>query len=82
DGYLDTATSEIYYNSGFSWLAGTGGSFDLETVALHELGHSLGLGHSGLPVLSVMTPVYSGIRRCLRPLDRAALCGIWGRWNK
>lgn len=89
DGNLDTATNEIYYNEGFAWLlagdiggsAGSGGSgIDLESVALHELGHSLGIGHIGEPLEAVMNPVYSGLHRELDQADRAALCSIWGRW--
>ncbi|MFL6289665.1 MAG: matrixin family metalloprotease [Thermoanaerobaculia bacterium] len=85
DGYLDTAANEIYYNQGFAWLlgsAGSGGGIDLETVALHELGHSLGIGHIGAPLEAVMNPVYSGVHRTLNPLDGAALCSVWGTWPK
>ena len=80
DGYLDTAANEIYYNDGFSWLLGTQGAIDLETVALHEVGHSLGLGHVGPPLEAIMNPAYAGVRRDLLPLDRAALCSVWSRW--
>jgi hypothetical protein len=79
DGYLDTATNEIYYNDGFSWLLGTPGGIDLESVALHEVGHSLGLGHVGPPLEAVMNPVYSGSRQLL-PVDHALLCSVWSRW--
>ncbi len=85
DGYLDTAANEIYYNEGFAWLlgSGVGGSgIDLESVALHELGHSLGIGHIGAPLEAVMNPVYSGVHRTLNPLDGAALCSVWGTWPK
>ena len=81
DGYLDTAANEIYYNEGFAWLLGGSGSgIDLESVALHELGHSLGIGHIGAPLEAVMNPVYSGAHRALNPLDGAALCSVWGHW--
>ncbi|HSG38612.1 MAG TPA: matrixin family metalloprotease [Thermoanaerobaculia bacterium] len=82
DGHLDTAHSEIYYNQGFSWLAGTANSMDVETVALHELGHALGIGHIGPPLSAIMNPIYAGARTELEPLDHAALCSVWGSWPK
>lgn len=82
DGYLDTAANEIYYNEGFSWLLDGGRGMDLQTVALHELGHALGIGHIGAPLVAVMNPVYAGEHRGLEPLDQAALCSVWGTWPK
>lgn len=43
--------SDIFFNTSFDWStagAGQQGRFDLESVALHEAGHFLGLGHSAL----------------------------------
>ena len=43
--------SDIFFNSAFPWSvssAGTAGTFDLESIALHEIGHFSGLGHSAL----------------------------------
>jgi hypothetical protein len=43
--------SDIFFNSSFSWStapAGEPGRFDLESIALHEIGHLSGLGHSAL----------------------------------
>ena len=77
DGHFDTATNEIYFNDGFSW--GPGG-MDVQTVALHELGHSLGIGHVGAPLVSTMNPVYAGARPRLTRLDGAISCAVWASW--
>jgi hypothetical protein len=53
---VDAATgavieSDIFFNSSFAWSvapAGEAGRFDLESIALHEIGHLSGLGHSAL----------------------------------
>lgn len=79
DQHFDTAVNEIYFNDGFSWLGESG--FDVETVALHELGHSLGLGHFDHPPRSVMNPVYTGPRRELSNRDQALACSVWSSWH-
>jgi hypothetical protein len=59
---------------------GIGFGIDLESVAMHEVGHSLGIGHIGAPLDATMNPVYAGENQTLAPLDGAALCSVWGHW--
>jgi matrixin/carboxypeptidase family protein len=43
--------SDIFFNAAFPWSvaeAGESGRFDLQSIALHEIGHLSGLGHSAL----------------------------------
>jgi hypothetical protein len=53
------------------------GTIDFYTVALHELGHALGLGHSAV-VGSVMEPFYAGTRRTLHADDIAGIQALYG----
>jgi hypothetical protein len=56
--------AEIFLNSSFDWSVASGGEadhFDVESIALHEIGHLLGLGHSALGE----TELRSGGRRVL-----------------
>jgi hypothetical protein len=43
--------SDIFFNSSFQWSVAAGGEpgrFDVQSIATHEAGHFLGLGHSSL----------------------------------
>jgi hypothetical protein len=82
DGAIDTAANEIYFNDGFYWSVNGAPGFDVRTVALHELGHALGIGHLGPPPEAVMNPVYDAAHSALQPLDHAALCATWASWPR
>jgi len=65
--------ADMALNTNFSWsTTGISGTFDVETVYLHENGHVLGLGHSDVQG-SIMEAVYDGIRQSLHQDD---ICGI------
>jgi Matrixin len=93
DNRLDTALNEVYYNDTFG-QAGTDRAgrpwginspppgIDVETVALHENGHSLGVGHFGPPPAAIMNPVYAGIRQSPLAVDSAGMCSVWASWPK
>jgi hypothetical protein len=91
DNFQDSAFTELYYNDNFGDPAGDrpGNPWginvalprvDVETVALHENGHALELGHFGPPPAAAMNPRYSGIVQDPQPVDHAGMCSVWGSW--
>lgn len=53
DGYRDRIYTEQYYNAGYHWVTSgaqfLGDDMDVESIVLHEVGHTHGLGHFGGP---------------------------------
>jgi len=76
-----TIAGDILFNSNIYWTVNGGpGWYDFETVALHELGHALGLAHSSV-ANAVMQYWYQGRESDLTADDQAgdqALFGAYG----
>ena len=69
-----TDAGDIFFNSTLNWGAG---GFDLETVALHEIGHALGMAHSAVTT-AVMYANYNGIKQSLTADDISGIDSIYG----
>jgi hypothetical protein len=73
-----TLSGDIVMNTSQSWSV-SGGNYDLETVALHEIGHALGMGHSTVTSpWPVMAPTYNGVDQALTTDDQQGIQSIWG----
>jgi hypothetical protein len=94
DGRDDTAIKEIWYNAGFTWSTTGSGGVDVETVALHEEGHALELGHFGKVTFNlkkgtfhaspraVMNAVVLDVLRSPKGTDNGGYCGNWASWPR
>jgi hypothetical protein len=71
----DTTSGDFFLDTTTDWNIGL--TFDLNTVAAHEAGHSIGLDHSLLPV-AVMFPTYLGLKLSLSIDDVLGIQSIYG----
>lgn len=89
DGKFDVGLREIYYNDNFYW--GDGDLVDVETIALHEMGHGLSQGHFGKAFIkkdgniqfaprAVMNAAYTGVQKEIIGTDNSGHCAIWSNW--
>lgn len=92
DGRWDVGLREIYYNDNFSW-SDDGTAIDVETVALHEMGHGLSQAHFGKGFIkkngdiqfaprAVMNATYSGVQTRISGTDLGGHCSNWANWPK
>ena len=64
---------DMHFDDAETWSdTGAGGTIDLLTVAIHELGHALGLRHTNDPN-AIMFPTYSGPNHTLGSDDIAGI---------
>jgi len=93
NGRDDTAFKEVWYNDDFAWtLNGSVNPYDVETVALHENGHALEIGHFGsifrteangklhVSPRAVMNAAIVGRLRTPLGTDQASYCGNFAAW--
>ena len=71
--FLNELAGDLHFDSSERWATPqVAGAFDVETVALHELGHCLGLGHCS-DESSIMWHVYKESQHALTAMDAAEL---------
>ena len=62
-------------NTAINWKINN--DFDLLSVAIHEFGHSLGMGHSAIVAANMYT-YYAWMKQKLQPDDIAGIRNLYG----
>ncbi|MDB5334532.1 MAG: kly 1, partial [Planctomycetaceae bacterium] len=70
-----SVAGDIAFNTGIAY--GVGQGYDLYSVALHELGHALGLDHTSASSSAAMWSSYNGIKTKLGADDIAGIRSIY-----
>ena len=73
----DNSQVFLHFDDDERWVDSDTRNVDLLTVAAHEIGHTLGLAHSGDPS-ALMFPSYSGPHRFLDDDDIAGVQSLYG----
>ena len=72
-----TDAGDIFLNSNPIATWNINSAYDLETVAIHEFGHALGLGESQITT-ACMYAYYNGTKQSLTSDDIAGIQSVWG----
>jgi hypothetical protein len=76
-----SAAGDLHFSASWDWVCdpnASGSQYDIQTVALHELGHSLGLDHNNTVAEDVMFPYYTVVQRSLSANDISNIVSIYG----
>jgi hypothetical protein len=75
---------DVHFNDAEAWAINVPtplGAVDLLTIAAHEFGHALGLGHTSV-MGALMFPTYSGEQRALAADDIEGIQSIYGQCQR
>ncbi len=70
-----TLAGDIVFNTRQPWQVNN--TYDIETVAIHEFGHALGMGHSAMQQ-ACMFAYYTGTKQALTSDDTQGIQSIYG----
>jgi len=71
-----TDAGDLFFNTS-QWWQTNGTTYDLETVAIHELGHALGMGHSAIATADLYAS-YGGSKQALTSDDTTGIQSVYG----
>ncbi len=69
-------SGDIFFNTTQNFHINS--DYDLQSVAIHEIGHALGVGHS-TDINAVMYPYYGGVEQSPNTDDINGVQAVWGR---
>lgn len=72
---------DLHFDVDESWGCTPFSQIDIGIVALHEIGHSIGLGHETLDNSAVMYPIYNPWLTGLKPDDIKGAVAIYGAFT-
>lgn len=76
---FNSIAGDMHFDSAETWSCTPGSGFDIGLVALHELGHSIGLNHEPTNGnLAVMNPTYNASLAALQADDINGAVAIYG----